>query len=78
MSVEYSDAFELMLGRTLRAHVDANRGPRPLPEQARYQAAQAAAGRHMSLLGKAAAMVTTKAAVGVFVGCRRRLRRRRG
>lgn len=68
MSVEYGDAFEELMGQQLRAHADAHRGPSPRPAQARYHAAYVEDRRQVSIFAKAAALASTKAAVGLIAG----------
>jgi hypothetical protein len=58
------DSFDTWLGEQLQHHASAGEGPSPMPVQARYHAAHVKAG-HMSFLAKAAALLTTKGAIGV-------------
>jgi hypothetical protein len=62
------DSFDTWLGDQLQHHVSASPGPSPMPVQAQYHAAQVAGAGHMSFLAKAAALLTTKAAIGVAAG----------
>jgi hypothetical protein len=58
------DSFDTWLGEQLQHHASVSEGPSPAPVQAKYHAAHVAAG-HMSFLAKVAALLTTKAAIGV-------------
>ena len=58
------DSFDSWLGEQLQHHASVSEGQSPAPVQAKYHAAHVAAGR-MSFLAKVAALITTKAAIGV-------------
>lgn len=59
------DSFDTWLGGQLQQHASVTAGPSPMPVQAEYHAAHAAGAGHLSFLAKAAALLTTKAAIGV-------------
>lgn len=67
MSVENGDGFDGWLERQLEQHAAKSSGPTPSPAQAQYHAAYLQGGLHMSVLAKAAALVSTKGAVGLAV-----------
>jgi hypothetical protein len=67
MSVEGRDGFDQRLEQQLRRHASAHIGPSPMPAQARYHASYLLSGLRMSVFAKAAALVSTKAAVGLIV-----------
>lgn len=59
------NSFDKWLVQQLQHHASANEGPSPMPMQAQYHAAHAAAGSHIPFLAKVAALLSTKAALGV-------------
>lgn len=59
------DSFDAWLDGQLQHHASASEGPSPMPVQAQYHAAHVKAAGHMSFLAKAAALLSTKAAIGV-------------
>jgi hypothetical protein len=59
------DSFDTWLGEQLQHHASVNEGPSPTPVQAQYHAAHVAGSGHMSFLAKVAALLSTKAAIGV-------------
>jgi hypothetical protein len=59
------DSFDTWLDEQLQHHASASEGPSPMPVQAQYHAAHVKAAGHMSFLAKAAALLSTKAAIGV-------------
>jgi hypothetical protein len=65
MSTLGGDSFDTWLGEQLQHHASVNAGPSPMPVQAQYHAAHVAGAGHVSFLAKAAALLTTKAAIGV-------------
>jgi len=67
MSVEGGSGFDRWLEQQLHAGAGGAGGPTPDPAQAQYHAAYLQGGLHMSVLAKAASMVSTKGAVGLAV-----------
>ncbi|MHB8589477.1 MAG: hypothetical protein ACYDA0_11575 [Candidatus Dormibacteraceae bacterium] len=67
MSVESGDGFDRWLEQQLQNHSVQQSGPSPIPAQAQYHAAYLQGGPHMSVLAHAAALVSTKGAVGLAV-----------
>src|SRR5258708_13356126 len=67
MSVESGDGFDRWLEQQLRSEAAKAGGPSPVPAQAQYHAAYLQGGLHMSVLAKAVALVSTKAAIGIPV-----------
>jgi len=65
MSAPGNPGFDRWLDSQLQQHASAHVGPSPLPAQAPYHAAYVKAGTHMPLIAKIAAVLTTKAAIGV-------------
>ena len=65
MSAPGNPGFDRWLDSQLQQHASAHIGPRPLPAQAPYHAAYVKAETHMPLIAKIAAVLTTKAAIGV-------------
>ncbi|HXC77500.1 MAG TPA: hypothetical protein VNU19_10650 [Candidatus Acidoferrum sp.] len=65
MSASGGPGFDQWLDAKLQQHAAAHTGPSPLPAQAQYQAAYVKAGAHLPLLAKIAAVLSTKAAIGV-------------
>lgn len=59
------DSFDTWLDEQLQHHASATEGPSPMPAQAQYHSGHVKAAGHMSFLAKAAALLTTKAAIGV-------------
>ena len=57
------DSFDQWLGQQLQQHASVLAGPSPLPMQAQYDAAHVQ--RRLPFLAKVAAVLSTKAAVGV-------------
>jgi hypothetical protein len=66
MSVEGRDGFDQWLEGQLRSHAWRLRGPSPMPSLARYYALPSSSTRRGSVLSKAAAFFSTKAAVGAI------------
>jgi hypothetical protein len=64
MSTPGDPGFDQWLSSQLTHHASAHVGPSPLPAQAQYHAAYVKAS-HLPLLAKVAAVLTTKAAIGV-------------
>ena len=62
------DSFDQWLGQQLQQHAAAHSAPSPMPVQAQYHAAYIQGGVHVPLLAKAAAVLTTKAAIAVTFG----------
>jgi len=67
MSVENGNGFDRWLEQQLHAEAGSAGGPTPDPSQSQYHAAYLQGGLHMSVLAKAASMVSTKGAVGLAV-----------
>jgi urease accessory protein UreF len=67
MSVESGDGFDRWLEQQLQTQAVNQRGPSPMPAQAQYHAAYLQGGPHMSVLAKAATVVSTKGAIGLAV-----------
>ncbi|HEY8798667.1 MAG TPA: hypothetical protein VIO85_12465 [Candidatus Dormibacteraeota bacterium] len=67
MSTQGTTGFDQWLQSQLQQHAAAHTGPSPVPAQAQYQAAYLQ-GAHLPLLAKIAAVLTTKAAIGVAAG----------
>jgi len=65
MSAPGDPGFDRWLDSQLQQHASRHVGPSPLPAQAPYHAAYVKAGTHMPLIAKIAAVLTTKAAIGV-------------
>jgi len=65
MSAPGDPGFDRWLDSQLQQHASTHVGPSPLPAQAPYHAAYVKAGTHMPLIAKIAAVLTTKAAIGV-------------
>jgi hypothetical protein len=65
MSVQGDPGFDRWLDSQLQQHAATHVGPSPLPAQAPYHAAYVKAGTPMPLIAKIAALLTTKAAIGV-------------
>lgn len=64
--MEGSD-FERWLEQQLQNQASRQSGPHPMPAQAQYHAAYLQGGPHMSVLAHAAALVSTKGAIGLAV-----------
>ncbi|HLQ14671.1 MAG TPA: hypothetical protein VK256_02270 [Candidatus Eisenbacteria bacterium] len=67
MSVESGDGFDRWLEQQLQNEAAKAGGPSPVPAQAQYHVAYLQGGLHMSVLAKAVALVSTKAAIGIAV-----------
>jgi hypothetical protein len=67
MSTQGATGFDQWLQSQLQQHASAHSGPSPLPAQAQYHAAYLQ-GAHLPLVAKVAAVLTTKAAIGVMAG----------
>src|SRR5260370_24091042 len=67
MSVESGDGFDRWLEQQLQNEAAKSGGPSPVPAQAQSHAAYLQGGSHMSVLAKAVALVSTKAAIGIAV-----------
>jgi hypothetical protein len=67
MSVESGDGFDRWLEQQLQSEAARANGPSPGPAQAQYHAVYIQGGLHMSVLAKAASLVSTKAAAGLAV-----------
>ncbi|HEY8950932.1 MAG TPA: hypothetical protein VIP78_00015, partial [Candidatus Dormibacteraeota bacterium] len=65
MNTPGGDFFDKWLGQQLQQHASASEGPSPMPLQAQYHAAHAQAAGHVPFLAKVAALLSTKAAIGV-------------
>ena len=65
MSNPGGTGFDNWLQSQLKQHASTHSGPSPLPAQAQYHAAYLQGGVHLPLLAKVAAVLTTKAAIGV-------------
>ena len=65
MSAPGDPGFDRWLDSQLQQHASAHVGPSPLPAQAAYHAAYVKAGTRLPLIAKVAALLTTKAAIGV-------------
>jgi hypothetical protein len=62
------DGFDRWLEQQLQDKAAGISGPSPMPAQAQYHVAYVQGGLQMSLFAKLAALVTTKAALGLTVG----------
>ncbi len=67
MSVESGDGFDRWLEQQLQTQAVKQSGPSPMPAQAQYHAAYLQGGPHMSVLAKAATVVSAKGAIGLTV-----------
>ncbi len=65
--MESGDGFDQWLEQELRNEAARASGPSPVPAQAAYHAAYPAGGPHMSVLAKAATVVSAKGAAGIAV-----------
>ena len=65
MSTPGNPGFDQWLSSQLQLHASAHTGPSPLPNQAQYHAAYLEGGGRLPLLAKVAALLTSKAAIGV-------------
>ena len=59
------DFFDKWLGQQLQQHASASEGPSPMPVQAQYHAAYVKGSGRVPFLAKVAALLSTKAAIGV-------------
>jgi hypothetical protein len=60
-----ADSFDQWLGQQLQQHASAVAGPSPVPAQAQYHAAYVKGAHRVPFLAKVAALLSTKAAIGV-------------
>jgi hypothetical protein len=67
MSVESGNGFDQWLEQQLQSEASRASGPSPVPTQAQYHAAYIQGGLHMSVLAKAASLLSTKGAAGLAV-----------
>jgi hypothetical protein len=67
MSVDGRDGFDTWMEGQLRSHARQFRGPSPVPLLARYNAIRSWSTRRESVSSKAAALFSTKAALGAIV-----------
>ena len=67
MNVESGDGFDHWLDQQFQNLAVKQNGPSPIPAQAQYHGAYLQGGPHMSVLAKAATVVSTKAAIGLTV-----------
>jgi len=67
MSVGNGDGFDQWLEQQLQTQAVKQSGPSPMPAQAQYHAAYLQGGPHMSVLAKAATVVSAKGAIGLAV-----------
>ena len=65
--MQSGDGFDRWLEQQLQNEAARASGPNPTPSQAEYHATYLNGGLHMSFLAKAAAVVSTKGAVGIGV-----------
>ncbi len=67
MSVESGNGFDRWLDEQLQNQAVKQSGPSPMPAQAQYHASYLQGGPHMSVLAKAASVVSAKGAIGLAV-----------
>jgi hypothetical protein len=68
MNAPGGDNFDRWLGQQLQQSASVHHGPRPMPAQANYRATRIPGALVLALPAKVAALVTTKAAVGLTAG----------